>query len=94
MKKFYYIITESNRRYYGGLNQKAKIYTIKKGSLVFCCVADWCTASYRGEKSEVFQELMKQGFIPKKYQKSSVAPWRSGGYFDGVVCEKYSIESM
>ena len=88
------IITESKNQTYGGVKQKAKVYTIKKGSLVFCCVASWHTASYMGERHEVFQELMKQGFIPKKYQKSSIAPWRSGGYFDGVVCEKYSIESM
>lgn len=95
MKKFYYIITESKPRHmYGGMNQKAQIYTIKKGVLEHCGLAEWCTAAYRGAKHEVFQSLMANGFIPKKYEKSSVCEWRGPGYFDGDVCKKYSIEEM
>ena len=94
MKKFYFIITESKARKYGGLNQKAQIYTIKKGALKYCCAADWCTAAYRGAIHEVFQSLMANGFISKKYEKSSACAWRGGGYFEGEVRNKYSIEEM
>ena len=95
MKRFYYIITETKpQRTYGGAKQKAQIYTIKSGRLGWCCSADWHTSAMRGEKSEVFQSLMANGFIPKKYENSSVCEWRGAGFFDGPVCEKYSIEEM
>jgi hypothetical protein len=95
MKRFYYIITESKpQRTYGGAKKTAQIYTIKKGVLEYCGAAKWHTSSYMGEKSEVFQKLMALGYIPKKYEKSSVCAWRGAGYFDGIVREKYSIEEM
>lgn len=94
MKRFYYIITESKSCVYGGRKEKAQIYTIKKGVLVRCGAATWHTSSTCGEKSEVFQKLMELGYIPKKYEKSSVCAWRGAGYFAGSVCEKYSIEKM
>ncbi len=95
MKRFYFVITETKpTRTYGGARQKAQIYTIKKGRLVYCCGADWHTSAMRGPVHEVFQSLMANKFIPKKYEKSSVCAWRGAGYFAGPVCEKYSIEEM
>lgn len=95
MKKFYFIITESKSGgIYGGRKEKAQIYTIKKGVLMWCGAATWHTSSTCGAKSEVFQKLMELGYIPKKYEKSSVCAWRGAGYFAGPVCEKYSIEEM
>ena len=93
-KTFYFIIKKSTRRTYGGLNEIAEIYTIKKGELVYCCDARWTTASYCGEKAEIMQALIKNGFIPKKYYKSSESPFCSGGYFQGVVCDKYEIKEI
>lgn len=94
MKRFYYTIVKSTRRYYGGCNETANIYTIKKGELVFCCSTKWCTASYCGEQSEVYQALIEKGFIPKKWYKSSQNKWRGAGYFAGEVCNHYSIKEI
>lgn len=95
MRKFYFNIYKSTpRRYYGGCNEKARIYGIKNGELVFCCQAEWCTSSCRGAQSEVYQALIENGFIPKKWYKSSVCEWRGAGYFAGDVCKVYSIKEI
>lgn len=95
MKRFYYIITETKpTRTYGGAKQKAQIYTLKRGQIVYCCAANWHTSAMRGAKHEVFQSLMANGFIPKKYEKSSVCEWRGAGYFAGEVEKHYSIEEL
>lgn len=94
MKKFYYLKVKQNRRMYGGLNVKALLFRIHKGKLEKIGSCDWCTSAYRGETSEVFQALMALGYIPKKYEKSSVCEWRGAGYFDGVVREKYEINEI
>ena len=95
MKRFYYIITETKiNRVYGGAKQKANIYTINTGKIVYCCSAEWSTSAFRGAKHEVFQSLMSNGFIPKKYEKSSVCEWRGAGYFEGEVCKKYEINEL
>lgn len=93
-KQFYYLKVKQNRRYYGGLNVKSLLFRIHKGKLEKIGACNWCTASYRGEESEVFQALMNLGYIPKKYEKSSVCEWRGAGYFDGVVREKYEINEI
>lgn len=87
-KNFYFVITRSTRHIYGGLVQTAKIYTINKGQLVYCCDANWKTASYCGKESEVFQALIDKGCIPAKYEKLT------GGYFRGVACDKYNIQEV
>lgn len=94
MKKFYFLKVKQNRRTYGGLNVKSLLFRIHKGKLEKIGSCSWCTASYRGETSEVFQALMALGYIPKKYEKSSVCGWRAGGYFAGDVCEKYEITEI
>lgn len=95
MKRFYFIITETKpQKTFGGAKQKAQIYTVKSGQIVYCCAAEWHTSSCRGPKNEVFQSLMANGFIPKKYEKSSVCEWRGAGYFAGPVCEKYEINEL
>lgn len=93
-KQFYFLKVKQNRRYYGGLNVKALLFRIHKGKLEKIGSCKWCTASYRGEESEVFQALMALGYIPKKYKSSSICGWRAGGYFAGDVCEKYEINEI
>lgn len=94
MKHFYYNIVKSNRRVYGGLNETAKIYGIKKGRLIYLTSVKWCTASTCGEKSEVFQKLVSEGYIAKKWLKSSESSWSSGGYFSGEVINHFTIERI
>lgn len=94
MKIFYYKKDKETRRRYGGLLVKTSIYTAKKGEIVKCGTCEWCTAAYRGEESEVFQDLMALGYIPKKYEKSSVCEWRGPGYFAGEVCNHYQIKEL
>ena len=93
MRRFYFRISKSNRRTYGGLDQTAIIYkwNRKAQSLEQVATAEWCTASYMGEIHEVFQALVKAKQIPRKYLESSKCDWRSGGYFFGTVCDKYQI---
>ena len=94
MKNFYYKKDKQTRRYYGGLNVTASIYKVKNGLIVKVGTCKWCTASYRGEVSEVFQALMALGEIPKKWEKSSVCEWRGAGYFAGEVCNHYTIQEL
>lgn len=90
MKNFYYTIVKDTRTSYGR-KQTANIYTVKRNNIIFCCATTWNTAGYRGESSEVFNALMKAGYIPKKYYKSSESPNSTGGYFMGDVRKKYGI---
>lgn len=94
MKKFYYYIEEVKPRRAGGSTETAKIFKLEKGNLVFCCRATWNNSYYMGKDSEVFQKLMQEGFIPKKWQKSSESPWSAGGYFAGDVEKYYSINEL
>jgi len=94
MKVFYYKKDKQTRRYYGGLNVKASIYTAKKGEIIKVGTCNWCTSSFPGEESAVFQALMSLGQIPKKYEKSSVCEWRGAGYFAGEVCNHYQIKEL
>lgn len=94
MKIFYYKKEKQTRRTYGGMNVTASIYTAKKGEIAKVGVCHWCTSAYMGEESEVFQALMELGYIPKKYEKSSVCEWRGAGYFAGEVCNHYNIKEL
>ena len=94
MKYFYYKKDKQTRRTYGGLNVKASIYTVKKGLIVKVGTCSWSTASYPGETSAVFQALLTLKQIQKKWEKSSISPWSSGGYFSGEVCNHYSIQEL
>ena len=94
MKVFYYKIDKANRRVYGGLNVRASIYEVKRGEVLPVGSCRWCTASFRGEESEVFNALVEMKRIPKKWLESSRCSWRGGGYYAGEVCEKYAIKEL
>lgn len=95
MKHYLFTIYDSKvNRLYGGSKQKAKIYRVKNNQPQYIGVAEWNTASYRGAMSEVFNQLIRLGEIPKKYYNSSVCEWRGAGYFAGDVTGKYSITEI
>ena len=93
-KHFYFLITSSKPATYGGKKQTAQIYTVKRGQIVHCGATTWKTSTFCGAKSEIFQHLIKTGYIPKKYYKSSESQYCAGGYFQGIACDKYTIEEM
>jgi hypothetical protein len=67
MKTFIFTITKSNNRSYGGRNETAEIYRIKKNIPIHVATAKWCTAGYKGADSEVLSALVNAGEIPKKF---------------------------
>ena len=88
MTKYFYTSTNNKGKV------KGKVYKLFKNDLVYICDYDYITASCRGNIHEVFNALMDCREIPKKYYKSSESDWSGGGYFDGIVKEKYSIKEV
>ena len=82
MRSFIYTIEKSTRsRMYGSRKEIAKIYRLKKNKLNFLGRVDWNTASTVGEESEVLQELVRMGELPKKTLQESVSPCSGAGYY-------------
>lgn len=94
MKTFYYKKDSQRRRTYGGLNVKVSIYGVKNREIVKIGSCEWCTSSYKGETSEIFNALVELKQIPKKWLKSSKNEWCSEGYFMGEVKKHYKIKEL
>lgn len=92
MKRFYY--TEERHHNRKRNNRTGSIYTIKNGKLEYCCDYAYTTGSCRGGQSEVFQTLMENGFIPRKWENSSKTAWSGAGYFMGEITEHYEITQI
>lgn len=97
MKKFYFI--EKRTTPMNGeskaINREQHIYQLKNSELVYCCRARFSTGSTQGSIAEAFQSLMENGYIPKKYYKSSGNTGACGdGYFYGEVCKYYDIKEL
>jgi hypothetical protein len=84
MKKFYFTTETKNKKY--SQEKTGAIYQLKNNDLVFCCNYEYNTGSCRGDKSEVFNTLLENNFIPKKYTGDK--------YFFCEVTKKYSITSL
>jgi hypothetical protein len=67
------------------------IYKIKDNTPVYVGAVEYSTGSTRGAVHEAFNYLMEQGYIPKKYYKSSECGWMGAGYFFGEVTKHYNI---
>ena len=72
-------------------NREVTVYQIKQNKPLYIGFFSYSTASTRGAQHEVFNYLMNNGYIPKKYYKSSECAWRGAGYFFGEVENHYSI---
>ena len=72
-------------------NRELTIYKVKNNMPEYIGTLEYSTASTRGAQHEVFNYLMNNGYIPKKYYKSSECAWRGAGYFDGNVTKLYNI---
>ena len=88
MKKFYYIITENKKTVNGGAKIIANIYTIRNNQLLFCCNAKYDLAACKGDQSEIFNALIKYGYISKKWLQSD------NGYFFGEVTKHFEIKNL
>lgn len=91
MKNFCFYVRKATKR---GMDYTAVIYRIVKNKLEYVGATSWNTASYRGEVHEVYNALMSFGYIPKKYYNSSKSDWCSGGYYNGIVTDKYNIQEL
>lgn len=60
MIKFYFFIYKEKSCRNGGYYQFAKVYRLKNNKLDFCLNCEWSTSSYRGVKSEIFQNLIEK----------------------------------
>lgn len=88
MTTFIFSITEQPRKHN---NVYATIYRLKHNNPEYIGRFEFSTASMRGYKHEVFNYLMDNGYIPKKYYTSSRCEWRGDGYFFGEVEKFYNI---
>lgn len=92
-QRFYFKTIERPRRTYGGMNVTADIYkqTRNKG-LVHLGQTKWQTASYRGEESEVLNEIVKIKKLPKAVLDISESPQGSGGYYMWSDFDKLGVK--
>ena len=72
-------------------NRELTIYKIENNIPNYIGAVEYSTASTRGATHEVFNFLMNNGYIPKKYYKSSECDWMGAGYFFGKVTNFYNI---
>lgn len=89
MQTFLYKETKHNNRTRN--NRELTIYRIKNNIPVYIGTCEYSTGSTRGAKHETFNYLMDNGYIPKKYYKSSECAWMGPGYFFGDVEKHYNI---
>lgn len=67
MKTFIYTIVKTTQQSMGGRKQTAWIYRMKNNRPIYVCDTTWNTAGYYGEETEVQRELVREGFLAKKY---------------------------
>lgn len=72
-------------------NRELTIYKIKNNIPVYIGTVEYSTGSTRGAQHEVFNYLMDNGHIPKKYYNSSKCDFMGSGYFFGDVTKLYNI---
>ena len=72
-------------------NRECTIYKIKNSRPEYVGTVYYSTGSTQGAKAEVFQYLMENGHIPKKYYNSSKSDSIGAGYFFGEVTKLYDI---
>jgi hypothetical protein len=87
-KKYYYNIIKSIRRkMYGGYNETANVYTIKKGDIILLGSVSWCTAAYKGDKHEIYSFLRKNKLVTKK-------EYSNGGGYHNSFTSKVIIQEL
>ncbi len=89
MKTFIYKVTTYPNRTRN--NRELTIYRVKENIPIYIGSHFFSIGSSRGDQHEVFNYLMENGYIPKKYYNSSKCSWRGGGYFAGEVENFYRI---
>lgn len=89
MKTFIYKETKHHSRKRN--NRELTIYKLEKNTPKYIGSVEYSTGSTRGAIHETFNYLMNNGYIPKKYYKSSECGWIGPGYFFGEVTKYYNI---
>jgi len=55
-------------RTYGGSNVIASVVEMIDNEPKFVCEVKWCTRGYKGEESEIMNELARKGIIEDNYK--------------------------
>ena len=83
MRRFYYVVNRKDGRKY---NRQIVIFKHTRNGVEFLCkTRKYSTASTPGEKSEVLQALVENGFLPKKWLKVSETRFSGAGYYCEAV---------
>ena len=90
----YFIFTETAHHNRTKNNRECTIYRVKDNKPKYIGTLYYSTGSTRGDVHEVFNYLMENGYIPKKYYNSSVCDWQGAGYFFVDVTKNYSITKI
>jgi len=90
---FVAIKTQSRNRRDGGSNYTIEVYEVKKkGEFNRILTTTGCTASHKGESSEVFSDLIKNKSIRPVILKEIKANQNSLSYYTWSYIEKYGLK--
>ena len=79
-KRFVYKKRKTSTSIYGGRNFEAEIFQLVKNEIKPVGKTKWNTASYSGDESTVFKELVELKLIPKRIMKDKIKKGRKGYY--------------
>lgn len=78
-KNYFYVVKDSKvSRTYGGATEKADIYAVKNNKPEYVTSTEWNTRGYKGQDSEVYTALAKEGKVSKKEFKENSGYYRRG----------------
>jgi len=80
-KTFYFKPVKTSTSVYGGRNFKADIFMNTRSGLKQVSTAKWNTASYRGDDSEVLNQLVRDNVLPKETLSLSKSSYSGSGYY-------------
>ena len=90
-KQFYYT-TKKNPRRYGGSNVTATIFKNTRKGLKNVGETKWQTAGYRGDESEILNELVKKKLLPKEVLTVSKSANSGGGYYGSDIRDELGVK--
>jgi hypothetical protein len=91
-KNFYYKTSERKATY--GWNVKAEVFKNTKTGIARVGETNWNTGSYKGEESEILDELVKQKLLPKEVLNISKSPSGGKGYYNSDLRDIIKIRKI
>lgn len=91
-KRFYFKPIKTSTSIYGGRHFKADIFQHTKKGLKNVGTAKWNTASYRGEESEVLNQLVRDKILPKEVLQISKGTHSGSGYWNWPFKDEIGVD--